>query len=104
MLQTIRIWRGLRSMGINEWPWRKPWDTLRGWKYSYNTWGGKYFLKRRVERFLVNFEWYIPTKRTREFRREVRRLYLESQIFSLESLVRYCEEKAKELDDGTNIS
>lgn len=94
MLRTLRIWRTLIYMGIGEWPWRKPWDILRSWKYSYITRGGKHFLKRRWENFLVNFEWYIPTKRTIKFRREVRRTYLESRIYVLESLIRDLEEEA----------
>jgi hypothetical protein len=93
MLQTLRIWRTLISLDMGEWPWREPWDLLESWKFSYNHWGGKHFLKRRVENFLNNFEWYIPTKRTRRHRRECRRTYLESYIFLLEGTIQHLEEQ-----------
>jgi hypothetical protein len=96
MLRTLRIWRKTRSLGIGEWPWRKPWEILRSWRFSYNFWGKKEFFKRRVEAFLSEFEWYIPTKRTIRWRREVRMTYLRSRIDFLKWRIKYLEEKACE--------
>jgi polyhydroxyalkanoate synthesis regulator phasin len=83
------------GLGIGEWPWRKPWDIIRGWKVSYNIWGKKHFLKRRIECFLAEFEWYIPTERTKRGRREVRMTYLRSRIDILEWRIKRLEEKSE---------
>jgi len=107
MLQTLRIWKwtamvdqdyndNLYKNLIDNWPWRTPWSRLSSWKYSYNTWGVREFLKFRKGNLLNAIEWYIPTKRTKRFRREVRMTYLRSAIWTKESLARYYEEKANE--------
>lgn len=109
MLKTLRIWKwtskvdndyrgSLFSNLMDNWPWRTPWDRLRSWKYSYNTWGWREFLKFRMDNLLSKIEWYIPTERSKQFRREVRMTYLRSAIWTKESLIRYYEEKANEAD------
>lgn len=100
MLRTLRIWKWTRMSGMGEWPWRTPWDILSSWKFSYNYWGRREFLKLRLEKFLSFVEWYIPTKRTRRFRREVRRTYLESRIYVLKCLAKDAEERAEELENA----
>lgn len=113
MLQTLRIWKwtakvdtdyrgSLFSNLMDDWPWRTPWSRLSGWKYSYNTWGVREFLKFRMDNLLNAIEWYLPTKRTKRFRREVRMTYLDSRIWVLETLIKDCEEKAN--DTSTDIS
>jgi hypothetical protein len=105
MLSTLRIWKwtamvdndynpGLFRNLLLNWPWRTPCYILESWKYSHSAWGGKYFLKRRMENFLASFEWCIPTKRTLEQRRECRKVYLEARIDVLETLIRDLEESA----------
>ena len=96
MLRTLRIWRKMRYLGIYEWPWRSPWSVLNSWKYSYTSRGGRYLLRSIWDSFLANFEWYIPTKRTIAFRREVRATYLRSRIFVLEWQIKRLEEEACE--------
>ncbi len=111
MLTTLRIWkwtakvdndyRGtLYSNLIDNWPWGKPWDRLSTWKWTYNRYGGNELLDRILKRAWGSIVWHLHTRHQRWMKRELRMTYLESAIWSTESLARYYEEKAEELENA----
>jgi hypothetical protein len=107
MLSTLRIWKwtamvdndyhpGLFRQLLKNWPWRTPWRTVESWKYTYKWYGGREFLKRRIEKLLSSAHFWLFTKYSKEFRRQLRVTYLESAIWSKECLIRHYEEMAEE--------
>jgi len=79
---------------MSEWPWRKPLDIIRGWKFSYTGFGSQFLLERWRDFFYFHF--YV--RHTPKFKRELRRVYLGSRIRTLETLRKWAEEKADGLD------
>jgi hypothetical protein len=100
MLTTLRIWRWTRRNNIGEWPWQKPQDILANWKWTYNRYGGKELLDQIRDRVWGSLRWHLHTRHQRWMKRELRMTYLRSAIWSKESLARYHEERAEELENA----
>jgi len=96
MLQTLRTCRHLRRQGIKEWPWDNPIDTLHYWKGDYKYFGQRRFFQRKMNKIWDFLQWNLYLRHSQEMKREMRKVYLGSRIFALESLIRYYGEKAKE--------
>lgn len=96
MLQTIRTWRGLRVIGMGEWPWQKPWDILSNWKWTYNRYGGRELLSQISDRVWDSLRWHLHTRHKRLIKIELRLTFLDAGIHMLECLARDAEERGEE--------
>ena len=103
MLQTLRIYRKLRNLGIYEFPWRNPIIVLKDLKYDYQLFGLKGTILERIAKLRGLAEFYLFERYTRKFRKQLREVYLESRIFALNSLIRHYERKAEETNEQEKV-